>query len=603
MKYFFLLLLTFLSVSIYGYGYGINANHAQMLPFIHYLNNPLLYQNDVYVQTFSSYPTFYCYLMAYLSKIIPLPVLHFILYLITKYFLLLAVFYLAKHLFSSYRTGLLACFLFALSPLVNLFTLLGEDPLMRSYLYQTSLVAPYAVLAILFFLKRKYFISFVLLAFIYYINGLIGTFILILFIFGTYKAERDIWRNWAVFLILWIPWLLWYIGLPNVNSGPTAGFISILKAWYPGHYFPSHWSFDRWKNLTVYLIYFFLFFKFGFKNAKKSIDIQPFIAAILTLWSMAFVFGEFIPVRQIILLQFFRSDILFISLGLVFAADYIRRYVDSGRLECISLAGLLLLVFTEGLPPFYALPVLILLLFFFLPYKIYFKISTFIFLILCVLDIFSDPIFLKKILVVSLFLSFILISKSKENLMISKKRLSYIILPFLVMVPYMAIIQYRITTHDFLSDSILEERLGGGDFKALQCWVEKNTFVTAKFITPPYRTGFRVFSKRSTFVEWIDGAAMHWSPGFEKEWVKRLNELGYDIDAISFLRQGLGTSSEPIALKIKNIYASVKKGRFLKLAKRYGIDYVVEENKYNSGLDFPIVYRNDTFSLYKVAAN
>lgn len=131
MKYFFLLLLTVLSISIYGYGYGINANHAQMLPFIHYLNNPLLYQNDAYVQTFSSYPTFYCYLMAYLSNIIPLPVLHFTLYFITKYFLLIAVFYLARYLFSSYRTGLLACFLFALSPLVNLFTLLGEDPLMQ----------------------------------------------------------------------------------------------------------------------------------------------------------------------------------------------------------------------------------------------------------------------------------------------------------------------------------------------------------------------------------------------------------------------------------------------------------------------------------------
>ena len=36
--------------------------------------------------------------------------------------------------------------------------------------------------------------------------------------------------------------------------------------------------------------------------------------------------------------------------------------------------------------------------------------------------------------------------------------------------------------------------------------------------------------------KWIDGAAMHWSPGFETVRVKRLNEPGYDRNTIIFLR-------------------------------------------------------------------
>ena len=90
---------------------------------------------------------------------------------------------------------------------------------------------------------------------------------------------------------------------------------------------------------------------------------------------------------------------------------------------------------------------------------------------------------------------------------------------------------------------------------------------------------------------------MHWSPGFEKKWVKRLSELGYSKDSINFFYKGGGIIRQKA---LSNIYASIKKERFIELAGKYGLDYVVEENKYDTGLDFPISYKNESFSLYKI---
>lgn len=593
MKHIILILLVLLSIFAHGYIYG-GANLSQVIPFIHHINNPFLYEGDAYIETFSSYPTFYCQLMANLSNILPLPILHFALYLVLKYLLLLGVFYLAMHLFSSRKTALVACFLFALSPFINSFSLLGEDPLMKRVLYQTTFVAPFAILAVLFFLRKRYFISFIILAFIYYLNGLIGNFLLILFIFGTYRAKKEIWYGWFVFLILWIPWIIWYLSL---NYQPDPGFVAVIRSWHPGHYFSSSWSLYKWGRSAFFLAYFFIFFNLGFKNSEKSKSIKPFLLAIITMWGIAFVFGEIIPIRQLIALQFFRSDVLFISFGLIFAADYIRRCTDTGKLEYIALAGLLLLVFNETPRTFYILPLLLLLGSFYSANRIYLRISAIGFLSLCILDIFRYPVFLKYISIFSLFLIFILASNFKKPVMLRRK-MSYLLPLLLVAAAFINIGKYiDVTPPDFsfrvVSQADSNEFIQGKDYLRLQSWIEENTPIDAKFITPPYRMGFRVFSKRSTFVERLDCAAMHWSKGFQKKWIKRMGELGYDS---SMITPHLGEASP----NNKIIYSSIGSERFLQLARKYKIDYVVVENEYVKKLDLPLVYKNDSFSIYSL---
>lgn len=57
-------------------------------------------------------------------------------------------------------------------------------------------------------------------------------------------------------------------------------------------------------------------------------------------------------------------------------------------------------------------------------------------------------------------------------------------------------------------------------------WAERNTAVSAEFITPPAFAGWRSGSLRSSFAELRDGSAMIWAPGFEVEWWRRLTALG-----------------------------------------------------------------------------
>lgn len=58
-----------------------------------------------------------------------------------------------------------------------------------------------------------------------------------------------------------------------------------------------------------------------------------------------------------------------------------------------------------------------------------------------------------------------------------------------------------------------------------QLWAAKNTPVTAVFMTPPQKGGWRIFSNRSVVCEWRDGTQLYFSAGFAKDWWERLTQL------------------------------------------------------------------------------
>jgi hypothetical protein len=59
------------------------------------------------------------------------------------------------------------------------------------------------------------------------------------------------------------------------------------------------------------------------------------------------------------------------------------------------------------------------------------------------------------------------------------------------------------------------------DWRDVQEWAAAATPRTARFLTPPDYTGFRVYALRSTVVEWKDGAAMLWDPPYGPVWWER----------------------------------------------------------------------------------
>jgi hypothetical protein len=114
----------------------------------------------------------------------------------------------------------------------------------------------------------------------------------------------------------------------------------------------------------------------------------------------------------------------------------------------------------------------------------------------------------------------------------------------------------------------------------MQLYCKRHTPKDALFIVPPYMQGFRFFSERSTFGDWLDGMLINWtSENFAVEWLKRMRLLGWtDV-------RGEWSS-----------YNNLSTEQFLKIAQEYKADYIVGETRLH--LNLPVAYKNNAFVLY-----
>jgi hypothetical protein len=111
----------------------------------------------------------------------------------------------------------------------------------------------------------------------------------------------------------------------------------------------------------------------------------------------------------------------------------------------------------------------------------------------------------------------------------------------------------------------------------VQEWAREHTEAKDRFLTPPQFGGFRVFSQRTTFVEWKDGTLQYFSPEFSRAWMKRIglfqDDVGrwrpWDVDQLQ------------------------------RLARDKLVDYVVTTRGVE--LPFETAYENAAFRVYRVA--
>lgn len=110
------------------------------------------------------------------------------------------------------------------------------------------------------------------------------------------------------------------------------------------------------------------------------------------------------------------------------------------------------------------------------------------------------------------------------------------------------------------------------DWILLQKWMNENTTVTDKVLIPPEQTGFRIFSKRSILGDIKDGAVVIYNRKYAHYWQKLMVDLGN--------------------------YNSYEDADFLRLKDQYNFTYLV--SPIGGNLNFQVVYRNNTFNLYKL---
>ena len=576
-----------LSLLIYGWSYSTNPNTAQIIPFIKKLANPALYPGDFYSASLSAFPSLYPRLMAGLARFFPLEPLHFALYLCVKVWFMWLVYKLAMELFGREDAAAMGCFLTAASPLSNLLALMGEDPLLKTALFQTSFAAPFALLSLIWFLRRKYIPAFILLWVVYFINGLSANFLAALYFavfIGSKPNRAAMLKAGGVFAALMLVWAVWYMRLSNPFGGAGPEFAGLLKLWYPGHYFPSGWSAEKWRSIAIFLPLLAWFYFDGLKYTALRAEIKAFLIAFAALWLGAAFFAEAVPVRQIIVMQLFRSDSFFAAIGLLFAARALCALAGEGA-RGTALAGLLLCAFLELTPPLCS------------PYvfAVFFadrlapraaKIAAALLALFAVSGLFMSPQSWGKSIVV-LLLAMWYLADAGLKFVLGRRR--YALICALALLPFLPGMAQRISGGFEYLDAEDNAWLDA------QSWARRHTPESAVFLTPPDRYGFRVFSERAPVVEWLDGAAMHWAPGAEKIWFGRISAVRSAAAAASARKRGAPDAG---ALSAQDLgYGELDMKGFQDLAGLYRADYcVVHAGKEITGL-VP-AYENAGFIVY-----
>jgi hypothetical protein len=122
----------------------------------------------------------------------------------------------------------------------------------------------------------------------------------------------------------------------------------------------------------------------------------------------------------------------------------------------------------------------------------------------------------------------------------------------------------------------------------MQLWAKANSNPDAVFIVPPYMEGFRIESERTVYCDWKDGTLLNFNPAFGLEWLRRMEQLGYEKK--SSREDGFRNLTEKNFTSIAEDIAATDKSSSI---------FLITE-KENTALYFPQLYENQKFTAYKI---
>ena len=110
------------------------------------------------------------------------------------------------------------------------------------------------------------------------------------------------------------------------------------------------------------------------------------------------------------------------------------------------------------------------------------------------------------------------------------------------------------------------------DWIDTQIWARSNTNSNDFFLVPPDQTGFRIFSHRPIIADIKDGAVVIYDRNYAINWFERMQDLSN--------------------------FTNLSGDQIQKLKSKYDFNFVV--TKSSQHLNFPIIYSNNTYMIYKI---
>lgn len=557
--------------------------------FVLRTHSPDYFSNDLFVTQGNI--TFFFSIFSFITKFIDIKIIYFIFYVFCTFLNAVAIFNIAflisKNKLVSYltlffmlglKTGMSACLIG-----VNIGTFTP-----------TAFVRPILLFSIYFFMNKNFRLSFLLTGLAFNIQGmesiLVLTMFVVYFLFNLSSiSKRLILESFTLLILSALPIILNLIFTTQffeiVSADILKHWISIIRArsWY--HIFPFSWGISDWFIFSGWILWAV------YLKSKFDRTTNIFFSSILLLCTIGTVFVEIFPIPVIIKLHLWRSTIYFILFLIIYISRYLVESYNNSKniIQSLIIAGTISSVFLD-------IPKLI-LPFVFLHIAYDNKNKKIIFIPLLIISLigllsytFGSVFSIERPIYANLFYK--ILSHTNIGLKKSVVFLILFIFSFLFLKIRKLNYFYLIYTLIFLifANSYLKDitRIPlEKDWIKVCRWARDNTSINSIFITPPYISGFRVYSQRSTFVEWHDdGSFAIFNIPYEIKWYERINNFKYDkwyVNPDSWY-------------DLKKKYFDYSTEKFVFLAKKVKAKYIITEN--SQILELEKIYHNNHFCIY-----
>jgi hypothetical protein len=538
LRHLIFLAAALIAVWISGYHFG-TFDQVVHIPFLKKFADPSLYPTDPFLNMRGEHYSFFwmMFIPAYRAGILE-PVM-FAVHLLATYGLFWMFWELTDTLFHNTLANLL-CVVMLIFPHMGMpgFQIIEFSLLNRTF------VLPFVLAVIIFYLRRRYWLAFLLLGVMFNIHIIYVGFAMVMILFDSLLRLREVgWKNLlkglALFVIGALPVLLWRAGSTPIDLTIRP---DVLKLTSSALLADVYYAFSP--NLlilinTLHGAATLAFFMIGrkLKLSKDDRTMTNFVLAIGVVLLVQLITTYWLPVTIILQLQILRVGVFLLIIGYVYFAGYLAERLQQGSLGGFA-GGLVVVSFITYVSPL--LPLLFLVLY--------------------------------------------------RWLTCSRWRQwagAAVILLVHIATLYGAVVSGLWSPGIHLNEPKTP-------WTQTQDWARKNTSVDAMFITPPqiflhYIPDWRTFSERGTLVTLVEIFEFP-HPDYFPGWQERFEAIapgaiskfdGNSFDAFKFTREA---------------YYSLKPEDYLRIARKYNVRYLVVEKPHLQ--PFPVAFENEGFVIY-----
>ncbi|HEV8608249.1 MAG TPA: endo-1,4-beta-xylanase [Tepidisphaeraceae bacterium] len=575
------ILLAIVQVLFAGYRMGV-GNQTIQIPFLKQWANSQLYSNDPMVAgTLRDYPSFFFRGLAWLTQFTDVPLLYFILHLVTSFAVLMATYWLARTIFRDRAAGMIAAVLLFAG---HQRALAGDEMYSMGFTH-TWAVFPLAIFAMVFLYREWYWAAFALAGIIFNLHALTGAYLAVMFGFWAIFESRTLgWRKVGLLVGLFV-----FLSLPAIvlmakhRQVFDAEWLNVTKIRSADHSFATSW----WQIGTPDIPRFALLIAFG----ALSLSFRPrgrqlrktllMAAAVGILFLFGYVFSDLRPVPVVLRAQLFRASrlllvLVFVHVAFSIASSWRMGWMSfnqreseadptppiskgSAVLEMITAAFTLVCLAVPGFLPFWPMAlVLAAAVALFNARLSWIQASIVGAALLVTLAAWRTIEFPVAGLGAGMTARSLLASWPHASglfwiglaagigiWVVARLQLDYWLR--LAIVGLGLLVTGLLATASYAS--LVRDNLRADPWVAAQDWARQNTPPGSIFLTPDRPGGFRIHSERPVVCEWRDGTQAYFSANFGKQWWETLRKIRPDmlVDATgeSFLDAGKSLDQLP----------------------------------------------------------